>query len=282
MCRQPDKEGHCSQETPSIFALSPPVAPEDDHLGLFKQATVTSVEAKYAVHPHVAEFWCTVTSWAFALPLLVLVYPPPGGLHYSLPGGIDSIPIEAPLILSFLTAVFSTLYHWTLWKLFSSLDAAVAVMTFYSASLVTVQAVGHDPHTVLSMLLGDGAVAPFDLPSFASHEVQLLSVLGLGTIFLVSWRKTAVPSVVLFGLFLPVTLYHFWLINSPVSALSIGIAVGFFLIDRLKIAATHPLWHLVGGYALYHSFYTALAYYNQVPLVERSTRVDAMIQGLSM
>jgi len=243
------------------------------------------------VHPHIAEFWCTVTSCAFALPLLVLIYPPPGGLYYSLASGVDSIPVEAPLVLSVMTALWSTLYHWTLWDLFSTFDEACAIMTFYSASLVTVQAAGHDPHSVLSYLFGGGGLAGFGggnghlfflelgglLPGFASGEVQLLSVLVIAVLFVVLFRRAVLP-VALFALVLPIPVYLFWAIGSPDSSLWIVVSVCFFLVDRLKIAPTHPLWHLSGGYALYHCFYTSLAYYNQVHVFERSGRIEAMLE----
>jgi len=290
MCRNHGNQSTCSPSSPSIFALRPPIDPKDDHLGLFKPAPITSIEAKYVVHPHIAEFWCTVTSCAFALPLLMLIYPPPGGLHYSLASGINSIPVEAPLFLSVMTALWSTLYHWTLWDLFSTFDEACAIMTFYSASLVMLQAAGHDPHSVLSYLFGGnfGSGAgngnglfflelPGLLPGFASREVQLLSVLVIVVLFVVLFRRAVLP-VALFAVVLPIPVYLFWVLGSPESSAWIVVSVCFFLADRLKIAPTHPLWHLFGGYALYHCLYTSLAYYNQVHVFERSGRIEAMLE----
>ena len=259
MCQHHDKkEPHLlSSWLQSLFSLKPPLSAERDTHGLFQLATVTSIEPKWRVHPHIAEFYCTVTSWAFALPLLVFIFPPPGGLVYSLPSGIHSIPIEAPLAFSALTAVFSTLYHWTLWEVFSSLDTALAVMTFFCASLVTTEAVGHTPRSLFPIE---------SFPGYASREVQFTVALVLAVVFQRWWKTTEVPAVLLFALCLPVPMWNLWLMDEIWCAVSIPLAVVFFLLDRLKVAPTHPLWHLIGGYSLYLCFYTSLKHYNQTHL----------------
>ncbi|KAJ3001658.1 hypothetical protein HKX48_002766 [Thoreauomyces humboldtii] len=103
---------------------------------LFNKATVTTMEDKYTVSRFIAEFYCTLTSPFFALPLLIYLFLP-----------METIPPlqHACIAGSCLAAFVSTLYHCTLWKVFSSADAAVATVTFYLVSYLSEKKGTHNP-----------------------------------------------------------------------------------------------------------------------------------------
>jgi len=86
-------------------------------------------------------------------------------------------PLSKGLVSCLLTAVFCTIYHATLMKIFSTLDAAQAVVTFWICSLLLLK-----------------------IDNIACH----IGVVGvLAAIFTYSWRKTATIALVLTAVVVP-------------------------------------------------------------------------------
>ena len=85
---------------------------------------MTTSEPKYAVSPYLAEFYCTLTSPLFALPVMI----------YALDW--DDLPVmgwlfHASVFASVLVATASTLYHATLYRLWSTLDTCLAAVMLW-------------------------------------------------------------------------------------------------------------------------------------------------------
>ncbi|KAJ3373907.1 hypothetical protein GGF31_008792 [Allomyces arbusculus] len=158
MCKDPD--------TATAGAATPPpdAAPKSLRERLLAPATVTTLEVKYATHPRVAEFYCTITSLFFALPLLLYYthrYDPvecewPAAARTHPPVDHAVVPhwarfpvmTEIAIALSVLAAIASTLYHATLVRVLSTCDACVAVTAFYVHTMALVWAGAKHAHGV--------------------------------------------------------------------------------------------------------------------------------------
>ncbi|KAI8593725.1 hypothetical protein BDZ88DRAFT_403552 [Geranomyces variabilis] len=190
---------------------------------LFSTAAVTTMEAKYTTSSFIAEFWCTLTSPFFALPLLIYFFIPPSAVP----------PLQHACIAgSCLAALVSTLYHSTLWKVFSSADAAVATVTFY-LNAISLNRHGHYSHPLLH------------------HEVTwLLTAVIIFAVFTYHWEKTHHLSLTLVLLCSPPAVFGFYALESYVG-LGTGVTgLVCFAVDRRGIASLHSVWHVLGGLSL--------------------------------
>lgn len=114
---------------------------------LFKRARIVTCEPKHTHSPYIAEFWCTITSPFFSGPMFLYFWGPTNqdlieSLQYhsiSIPYYLNGIDPMTPLELNYytkfcmtfsvFTAILSTLYHQTLYQVFSMVDACFAALT---------------------------------------------------------------------------------------------------------------------------------------------------------
>lgn len=180
---------------------------------LKRTASVTTMETKFVISPHIAEFFCFLTSPAYAAPCTIWLQPKlqprnlPPAFHLA-------------LLSCFLTATFSTIYHASLTKITSSLDAGQAVVTFWLVALLLAQQ-----------------------RSLALHLSVWLLIAG---IYVWNWRKTAVLSIGLTSLVVPYSMYILCTKSEGWAALAFFCGVVCFLLDRFKIAPLHAAWHVLG------------------------------------
>ncbi|RKP09577.1 hypothetical protein THASP1DRAFT_28630 [Thamnocephalis sphaerospora] len=199
---------------------------------LWEPATVVTMEQKYAVCCGAAEFWCSITSLVFAAPCLVyLVFP------------FEVIPWQAHVccIFSLCTATASALYHWTLYKLFSSLDAAIACLTVH-----------------LYTLLIANEVWPEHSGWLADPTVWGVSAFAVLAHILRRWEHTARPTVQLMGIIIVLYSYSLIYLGLWGAAVAGWIGIFCFLADRKGIAAVHSAWHIGGGLSLGATAYAVL------------------------
>ncbi|KAJ3183054.1 hypothetical protein HDU87_007476 [Geranomyces variabilis] len=211
---------------------------------LFSTASVTTMEAKYTTSSFIAEFWCTLTSPFFALPLLIYFFVPASAVP----------PLQHACIAgSCLAALVSTLYHSTLWKVFSSADAAVATVTFY-LNAISLNRHGHYSHPLLH------------------HEITwLLTVVIIFAVFIYHWEKTHHLSLTLVLLCSPPAVFGFYALESYV-----GLGTGVtglicFAVDRRGVASLHSVWHVLGGLSLLWGIWDACLAAERVKAVGLAT-----------
>ncbi|KAJ9076880.1 hypothetical protein DSO57_1022083 [Entomophthora muscae] len=172
-----------------------------------------------------AEFWCTITSIFFAMPLLVL-----GEFDFY---GLSPL-LKTFIILSVITATMSFVYHWTLMKIYSSADCAFAT---------------------IMIALGTTALCiknPFLYFIDDQPEIWVSLIIITGIIFVIFWETTALTSLVLFAIFVPINIFCLFQLGYWDTLLSGAIGISCFLADRKGIAPTHSLWHFFGGLHLYY------------------------------
>ncbi|KAI9145128.1 hypothetical protein BKA69DRAFT_1053273 [Paraphysoderma sedebokerense] len=210
-------------------------------------AKVVTLEPKYHVCSCVAEFYCTLTSPFFALP--VLIY-----LDHS----ISSIPVvlNCTIWFSVLCAIVSTLYHATLFNVFSTLDACIATITFYLNAIAVLSAISKQ---IPSFLLPIFAVAENlgfqDEASSATNpsieEYLQYHILGISVIFITRHGNTAKPALIMTAGLLPFIVYGYIVLNRYDALVTGLIGIACFLLDRRKICQSHAFWHVFGGVSLY-------------------------------
>lgn len=247
-----------------------------------------TMEPKYHVHSRIAEFFCAITSPFMALPLVLWFIPPPDisrkdilvsvypqtlwFQELSLMMGIDdytehilevfgyelppharnlSLPLVTHLCLAFTiaAATASTIYHATLYRIFSTIDCACATIMCY---LTTVQ--------IWSPFLREwyyenelDKMSPFVEWDLDFDDVLFLFVIGF----------VMLPLMSLFGYFwergsAKITIYTMTLTfpflwagcskSESYPALACGV-IGLlcFAADRKKILPIHPFWHIFSG-----------------------------------
>ncbi|KAL7750820.1 hypothetical protein RI367_003777 [Sorochytrium milnesiophthora] len=190
---------------------------------LFSPATVVTLEKKYATHNKIAEFWCTVTSPFFALPTLLLCLYPSSAIPPA---------TRIAIVWSVLAAVCSTAYHASLYKIFSTMDACVAVAAFYA-------------NTIAVMAVVPGAHGLWGHPYTGTCVLA-----GIVLVFIWRWRSTAVLASALMAALLPVCTSGYVDVEEYV-ALALGfVGIACFLLDRRGICCAHPWWHIFGGLSL--------------------------------
>ncbi|KAG0203991.1 hypothetical protein BGX28_003919 [Mortierella sp. GBA30] len=184
-----------------------------------------------------AEFYCTVSSPCFALPILLYADP---SFRWSAP---EIHTTHFAIFLSVLTALTSTLYHATLYKVFSSLDACFATIMFYINTIHLLRSLP-DPYAMLIP----------DLISTVVHSnwTPYLLTTGMMTLFIFSWKKTAMLSLLLMVVMIPASIWGF-VAHESWMGLGFGlVGLAMFAADRFKFFCGHSYWHLAGGLSLWY------------------------------
>ncbi|KAF9978584.1 hypothetical protein BGZ73_001757 [Actinomortierella ambigua] len=209
---------------------------------LFTKATVVTLEPKYSTVNWAAEFYCTITSPFFALPLSLYF---DAGFRWSAP---DAHLIHFTIWLSVLTAITSSTYHATLYKLFSSLDACLATIMFY---LNTIHLMRSMPAPYLKMTK-EAMVLPEPLADWLGWEWMPYLLSGvLASLFILSWQKTAKLSMLLMIPMIPATIWGFVAHESWIGLVCGITGLAMFAADRFHYFCGHSWWHLAGGISLY-------------------------------
>jgi hypothetical protein len=168
------------------------------------------MEVQFRMSPHIAEFFCFLTSPAYAAPCYLWLEPRrlPPAFHLA-------------LVSCLLTAIFSTIYHASLTKITSTLDAGQAVVTFWLVSLLLAQYLSFSLHVGVWVVLGG--------------------------IYARSWRKTATLSILLTSIVVPYSMYVLCSNGESLAAGAFLAGVACFLLDRFKFLPLHSVWHLLGA-----------------------------------
>ncbi|KAF8933359.1 hypothetical protein BGZ47_010893 [Haplosporangium gracile] len=204
---------------------------------LFSKATVVTLEQKYATVLWAAEFYCTISSPCFALPVLLYLDP---SFRWSAP---EIHITHLAIFLSIVTAMTSTLYHATLYKIFSSLDACFATIMFYLNTIHLLRSLPEPHASMLPELIA--SVIYWDWTPY----VMCISMIAL---FVVSWKKTAMLSLLLMVSMIPATIWGF-VAHECWMGLGFGVlGLAMFAMDRFKFFCGHSYWHLAGGLSLWY------------------------------
>ncbi|KAG9326555.1 hypothetical protein KVV02_001482 [Mortierella alpina] len=222
----------------SVEKSSKPAASGASNNGqLFSKATVVTLEKKYATVHWAAEFYCTISSPCFALPVLLYCDP---SFRWSAP---EIHTTHFAIFLSVLTALTSMLYHATLYKIFSSLDACFATIMFYINTIHLLKSLP-DPYALMIP----------DLISAVVHSpwTPYLVATGMIALFIFSWQRTAMLSLLLMVVMIPATIWGF-VAHESWAGLAFGlVGLSMFAADRFKFFCGHSYWHLAGGLSLWY------------------------------
>ncbi|KAF9576503.1 hypothetical protein EC968_007981 [Mortierella alpina] len=204
---------------------------------LFSKATVVTLEKKYATVHWAAEFYCTISSPCFALPVLLYFDP---SFRWSAP---EIHTTHFAIFLSVLTALTSMFYHATLYKIFSSLDACFATIMFYINTIHLLKSLP-DPYALMVPDLISAVVhSPWTPYGVATSMMAL---------FLFSWQRTAMLSLLLMVVMIPATIWGF-VAHESWAGLAFGlVGLSMFAADRFKFFCGHSYWHLAGGLSLWY------------------------------
>jgi hypothetical protein len=133
--------------------------------------------------------------------------------------------------LSIFLAISSTIYHALLWELLGSIDCSVAIIVWFAVTLST-----------------------FGLPLL----YQALILVPQIVVFFLMWRRSTRMAVVAGAVVFPLSIWSCVLMRwqygaITLSCLSLGIVC--FILDRLKIAPLHPVWHILSSVSLLTSLW---------------------------
>jgi hypothetical protein len=147
------------------------------------------------------------------------------------------------IFLSVFTALTSTLYHATLYKIFSSLDACFATIMFYMNAIQLLRSLP-DPSAMM---------VPGPIASIVQWDwTPYLLTTAMITLFIVSWRRTAMLSLMLMVLMIPASVWGF-VVHEAWGGLAFGlVGLSMFAADRFKFFCGHSYWHLAGGMSLWY------------------------------
>ncbi|KAF9131931.1 hypothetical protein BGW39_001097 [Mortierella sp. 14UC] len=204
---------------------------------LFSKATVVTLEKKYATVQWAAEFYCTISSPCFALPILLYLDP---SFRWSAP---EIHITHLAIFLSVVTAMTSTLYHATLYKIFSSLDACFATIMFYLNTIHLLRSLPSPYASMLPDLIA--SVVFWDWTPYVMCTAMI-------TLFIISWKRTAMLSLLLMVSMIPATIWGF-VAHESWLGLGFGLlGLTMFAMDRFKFFCGHSYWHLAGGLSLWY------------------------------
>eukprot|EP00835_Amoeboradix_gromovi_P005588 NODE_539_length_6967_cov_0.428800.p4 type:complete len:223 gc:universal NODE_539_length_6967_cov_0.428800:4842-5510(+) len=184
---------------------------------MFSMTDCCSMEKKNTHSKHIKEYYCTLTSPAFALPLIFCF------MNVEL----HSLTIQA-ILCSVIAGIMSTIYHATLYTITSTIDVCCAAIANY---VVCLAIISHKYHLRDSI---------FD-------HVSIFVILALILLYGYNWRGTSHVVIPTMG-FAAVCQGIVLLLAGDYLALLVGIiAVGCYILDKLNILPLHPLWHVMGG-----------------------------------
>lgn len=229
---------------------------------MFTVAGVVTMETKYCVVPWVAEYWCTITSPFFALPVLIYTMHPFAEL---------SIFTNVCVACSILTAAMSTIYHATLYRIWSLLDCVCATVMFYLIVLNQISTLGSKstisiplPFSLFALASGTTTTSTNE-ETIASNETTSITLnvdalatplpaicicLSIVIYFLRHWRATHIASIKSFVALMPLSYYAYFQCNLQQEFFVGLLGIACFLLDRFRFAKTHSLWHFFGGLCL--------------------------------
>ncbi|KAF9198931.1 hypothetical protein BGZ49_000127 [Haplosporangium sp. Z 27] len=209
---------------------------------LFSKATVVTLEKKYATVNWAAEFYCTISSPCFALPLLLYL---DSSFRWSAP---EIHTIHFTIFLSVMTALTSTLYHATLYKIFSSIDACLATIMFYLNSIQLLRSLP-DPYALM--------IPDLIRTIIHSNWTPYLLTFGMVALFIFSWKRTAMLSLLLMVMMIPAAIWGFVAHESWIGLAFGLVGLSMFAADRFKLFCGHSYWHLAGGMSLWYGIASA-------------------------
>ncbi len=212
-----------AEEKPKVLSLCDRLCGVPSDRDFFDSASVTTTEAKYSVHPKIAEFWCCATSVFYASSLLAYLIP-----HSSWWLGwvqLGHLPayVHLTIALGLLTAVSSTLYHAVLWEGLGSIDCSIAVVMATCSTLTNIG-------------------LPF--------VYQFCIFIGLMGVFAAMWRRATALAMLLAVFVYPLSVFSCILFGWRLGALSFGLLFCgniCFLLDRSGKYPLHSLWHILSG-----------------------------------
>ncbi len=191
-----------------------------------KKADKTTQEPKYAVSPHISEFWATATSPFYHLVFFTLFIPiSQWWLGWRKNDGYPK-QLLITIYLCIALGIFSTIYHATLREYVGCLDCGFSIIAWCGLLL---------------------SVFGFRIEIYLT---AMFIIIGVFIIFLPNSPSiAAITGVIL----LPLTFYVCIKAGTMFSYLS-GICIGLgsicFFADRTKLVNfpyLHSLWHILGG-----------------------------------
>ena len=195
---------------------------------MFSMTDCCSMERKHTHSRHIQEYYCTITSPAFAIPLLFCIKDVE--LH--------SLTAQA-IFFSCLAGFMSTVYHATLFKITSTLDVCFAAIANY---VVCIAIISHR----------------YNLRDSLFDHSSILVITLLVLLYGYNWKGTShvvIPTMGVAAVSQGVVL----VLAGDFLSLGVGIvAISCYLADKLKIAPLHPLWHLFGGLYLYFALHNSI------------------------
>ena len=190
---------------------------------MFSMTDCCSMEKKFTHSRRIQEYYCTITSPAFAIPLCFLF----------MDVELHSLTIQA-IFCSVLAGFMSTVYHATLYKITSTLDVCCAAIANY---VVCIAIISHK----------------YGLRDSLFDHASMVVVTLLIVLYGYNWRGTSHVVIPTMG-FAAVCQAIVLLLAGDYVALFVGaVAIGCYLLDKLQIAPLHPLWHIFGGIYLFLS-----------------------------
>ena len=190
---------------------------------MFSMTDVCSMEQKHTHSNRIQEYYCTLTSPAFAIPLIFFYM----DVH------LHSLTVQA-IFASVLAGIMSTVYHATLYKITSTLDVCCAAIANY---VVCLAIISHK----------------YGLRDSIFDHASMVVITTLILLYGYNWKSTKYVVLPTMG-FAAICQCIVLLIAGDFMALSIGlVAISCYLLDKFKIAPLHPLWHVFGGLYLYFS-----------------------------
>jgi hypothetical protein len=213
----------------------------NQHIQFRDPALETTMESKYCICSGIAEFWCCVTSIAYASSILIYAVPRsewssvwhnlgylPPYLHICCFGGV-------------IVAFVSGFYHALLWEGLGSIDCSMAISLAFA---------------VLMTSLG--------IPFWYQFAVLLPCILT----FLAFWRQGNILALFLGAVGCPFNIWNCAIRGWYLGALSMifmFLGISCFVLDRLKKFPLHSLWHVFSAASI---FCTLLAVVYDGPALE--------------
>lgn len=194
-----------------------------------RPAVIVTSEDKYHYHGAVAEFWCTVSSPALALPVLLFLVSTTKDVEPT---------VELAIYMSGLTALVSAVYHAMNWEGLSVIDCGFALSTY-----------------VLCVLNTMGSVFGSEWQDWNFH-LTVLSVIA--ALYIGLYRFVDVLTPIIFGVISPVAVYVLVHRELWFAIVSLGVASLCFILDRHKLCKSHTMWHIFCGISLYITLYDTL------------------------
>jgi hypothetical protein len=199
--------------------------------GMLDKAEITTMEAKYNVHPNIAEFWCFITSFFYGNSLLLYLVKEEDWFEgwRAAAGWPDFIHFS--IMISVLVMICSAVYHASMIEVIGCADCFLASFVFAS---VTMSVFGVDIMTQVGVLL------------------------GIGTVNMLLWQYSTRLVLIVVGLIYPFAMLSCMKMKSyyGVAVFSlVNLGVLCFLLDRMGVAPLHSVWHILGGGAITVTLY---------------------------